>query len=108
MTGKCPDSITPCTTPCCFCSQCLIFAQHLQQPRQVTRHMPLCDRMNTILVDKSRNFNHQIIGEVGNGTATWYVHRPHFLTVVEYRIHNIDRELKLMDTAARSDRKSVV
>src|SRR5215207_7302641 len=100
MTGKCPDSITPRTTPCCFCSQRLIFSQHLQQPREVTRHMPLCYRMNTLPVNIPGNLDNQIMREVSNGTATWYIHRPHFLTVVEYCIDNIDRELKLVDTAA--------
>ena len=62
--------------------------------------MPLCYRMNTMPVDIPGNLNNQIKREISNGAAPGYVHRPHFLTVVEYRIHNIDRELKLMDSAA--------
>src|SRR5215208_2625841 len=99
MASKRPNGIASRAIPCRFSSQCLVFSKHLQQADQVTGHMPLCDRLNAMPVDIPWNFNYQIIGKVGDCAATRHIHWPHFLTVVEYRVHDIDRKFKLMNTA---------
>src|SRR5215213_11822365 len=89
MAGQCPDGVTSSATPCCLGSQCLIFSQHLQQPHQVTRHVSLGERLDSMSVDISRNLHHQIIGEVIDRAAARHIHRPHFLTVIEHRVHHV-------------------
>ena len=61
--------------------------------------MSFCDGMNAMAIYIAWNLNHQIIREVRDRAMIWHIDGPHFLTVVEYRIHHVDRELELMDSA---------
>ena len=62
--------------------------------------MSLCKRLNTVSIDITRNLHYQIIRKIGHGATAGDVHRPHFLSVVEDRIHHIDCKLQLMDAAS--------
>ncbi|MBN9346173.1 MAG: DUF1800 family protein [Devosia sp.] len=80
----------------------LVFTQHLNQSDDMPRQAAIGDAVDAMPVEASSHFDHEIVGEIGQGAVIGAIDRQHVTAIVEDGIHGVDGELELVDAAART------
>ena len=83
----------------------LVLAEHLDEAPHVARQRLCGQNLDPVAGAASEHLDDEVVREAGKRAAgVGHVHRMDLVLVVEDRVHHVDRELELVDAAARARR----
>ena len=83
----------------------LVLAEHLHEAADVTRKRPRGKHVDAGAVTAAEHLDDEVVGEARERAArVRQVDGVDLVLVVEDRVHHVDRELELVDAAARAGR----